>query len=426
MLHINFLEYICNIVALLNQKNLMKKLSLKFILLSIFACFFLLTSCEDHDHEHDADNPNTEYRYIRVLVSDENSKTLSLVNPWDGSVTPFEASHAKSSLYATESNRFMAIIHRDNNLTQTFDTGLENHGDHVDVKGTPKFGALTGESLQPTHFKSKRGELLTFNDGDGTLSIGFESDIHNPAAKMTSINAGLLKHHGAMATFSNGTYAITEKDNSIAGTLPERVKVINQSGATLHESKIATQGIHGNATDGTYAVFGSASGILVVESNGNQKLIAHPSDFGTAWFGTILETAKAGKFIGYTAAKGAYLIDVTVGTVTPVIQNTDIMQCKVSYDGTHLGVLLHSGSLRIIDLDNLNTEQDATVIVATDKSSTQKPQLELTSKFAYITSPTTGELLQISLNSPTNIKKLKVSSTPYRLVIAGYESNASH
>lgn len=125
----------------------------------------------------------------------------------------------------------------------------------MNTKGTPKFGTLTGQSLLPTHFKSKKGELLTFNDGDGTLSVAKESEIHTVGAKFKTINAGLLAHHGAMASFTNGTYAITEKDNSITGTLPKKVKIIDNTRKTLFNAKLATKGIHGNATDGTYAVF---------------------------------------------------------------------------------------------------------------------------------------------------------------------------
>ncbi len=397
-----------------------------------YVLFLLLTlsifSCDDHDHDHDPepDDASVEYRYLRILISDETSSSLSLVAPFSGEVTSFEARFPKSALYTTESGRYAGIIHRENNLTEFFDTGFESHGDHIDVKGTPKFGSLLGESLLPTHFKSKVGEVLTFNDGDGTLSVGYESDIHTVGAKMATIDAGLLKHHGAMATFSNGTYAVTEKDNSIAGVLPERVKIIDRTGKTLHTSSIATQGIHGNATDGTYAVFGSASGILVVENNGEQKLIDHPADFGSAWFGSILETAYKGKFIGYTAAKGVYAIDVTNGTVSPIFENTGIMQCKVSRNGSKIGVLLHTGDFKLFDLNTLTLLREGNIIQATETTSTQKPQMELSERFAYITQPQSGELIQVLLSDLTKKETIKVSSTPYRLALIGHESSASH
>jgi hypothetical protein len=402
----------------------MKNTFYKYLLLISTSVFIL--SCEKHDHDAEPDDPSKEYKHLRVLVSDETANTLSLVTPFDGSVSSHAAKFPKSALYSTESGRYAGIVHTSNNLTETFDSGLENHGNHVDIKGTAKFGAMVGESSLPTHFKSKKGEIMTFNDGDATLSVGNESDIHSTGMKLKTINAGLLKHHGAMATFSNGTYAVTEKDNTVAGALPERVRIIDNTGKTVHNSKLATKGIHGNATDGTYAVFGSASGILVVESNGQQKFIAHPEGFGTAWFGTILETSSPGKFVGYTAAKGAYLIDVAANTVKPIFENTEIMQCKVSFNASKIGILLHSGDFKLFNLSTLALIKEGNIVEATEKTSTQKPQMELTEKFAYVTQPKSGELVQVMLTDLSKKSKTKVGSTPYRLAIIGHESSADH
>ena len=399
-----------------------------FRLIFLFALSAFAVSCSnDDDNNNDgSEEALTEFKYLRILLSDEKTNELSLVNPSTATATFFDAKFPKSALYTTESGRFAGIIHRADNTVETFDSGFESHGDHVDTKGTPKFGALIGQSLAPTHFKSKKGELLAFNDGDGTLSVAKETEIHTVGAKFKTINAGLLAHHGAMATFSNGTYAITEKDNSIVGTLPEKVKIIDNTGKTLFDAKIATKGIHGNASDGTYAVFGSASGVLVVESSGNQRLITLPEDFGTAWFGSILETSIDGKFIGYTAAKGAYLIDVINSTIKPILQNTKIMQCKVSYNHSKLGILLHSGEIKLFDLNSLQAIKEAKVITETAEDSKQKPQMTLTENFAYITSPTTGELFQLNLKSMAIVNKIKVSNTPYMITIIGFENSTGH
>jgi len=398
-------------------------------LLFLFALSLFAVSCsndddnhDDHDHDHDT---SEEHTFVRVLLSDEKTTELTLFDPHEDKISSFTAKFAKASLYTTESGRFAGIVHRDNNFVETFDSGLELHGDHIDVDDVPKFGILATSALKPTHFKSKIGEILTFNDGDGTLSVGKEADVNKAGSTFKTINAGLLAHHGAMATFTNGTYAITVKDNSVTGTLPEKVKIIDNTGKTLFDAKIATKGIHGNASDGVYAVFGSSSGILVVESNGNQKLIDHPADFGTAWFGSILETASAGKFIGYTAAKGAYLIDVVANTVKPIIANTTIMQCKISYDRKKLAVLLHSGEFKLYDISSLQAVKETKATAETAKDATLKPQMAVTDRFAYITSPTTGELVQVNL-STLAIKKTKVSSTPYMITVLGYENSEMH
>lgn len=394
------------------------------------ACIALLISafaaCKKDNEPNGPVEAQTEHRYIRLLVSDESSNQLSLVNPADGTVETFTAKYSKSSLYTTASGRFAALIHRDYNLVETFDSGFEFHGDHVDQKGTPKFATLTGEANKPTHFKTKGDEIITFNDGDGTLSIGKEGDFHTAGMKMQTVNAGNVAHHGAMTKFDNGNYAITVKDGSAAGTLPERVKLIDASGKEIAASTIQTTGIHGNASDGQVSLFGSGSGILAVDQSGNQQLIPHPANFGTAWFGTIMEASAAKKFIGYTAAMGAYTIDVAAKSVTPIIESTDIMQCRVDFAGKNLLALLHDGSLKLVDLTTGAIKKEGVIIPATAKDEKQKPTLEATERYVYVVMPKSGEVYQISTTDFNDVKKIKVSAVPYRLTIVGFENSQSH
>jgi hypothetical protein len=384
-----------------------------------------ITACKKDDEQTDPQALLKEYRFLRMIVSDEQTNQITYLNLYDDTKINFETKFPKSAVYTSGSGRFAAIAHTNNNLAETFDSGLEFHGNHVDTKGTPKFGLMVSESLKPTHFKAKNNELLFFNDGDASLSYGSESSIHTQA-KMTTINTGLIAHHGAMAHFSNGTYAVTSKDNSVKGPLPERVIIIDKTGKELHKSTIATTGIHGSATDGENALFGSASGILVISSAGAQRLIPYPNDFGTAWFGTILETSIGNKFIGYTAAKGAYLIDISANTISPLMVNTDIMQIKTSYDLSKLGVLLHSGLMKIIDLRTNKTDFEQNITEATDKSSTQKPQMVMSNRYIYIALPKSGEIQKTRIAQPSKATKIKVSANPYRIAIIGHESDESH
>lgn len=391
---------------------------------SLVALGITATFSACHNHNDVAPDDNLEHKFIRVMVSDESTTDISYLNPRTGGVTFEKALFPKSALYTTASGRFGVVIHRENNSVQAFDTGFEQHSDHVDVKGTPKWAALVGQGKQPTHFKSKGNEVIIFNDGDGTLDVAQESDFHTTGAKMKAINANNLAHHGAMTKFDNGTYAITEKDGSVAGTLPERVKIVDATGKQVFASNLQTKGIHGNASDGKVALFGSASGILVVDQTGTQRLIPHPSDFGTAWFGTILEGGNT--FVGYTAAMGAYVIDVANSKIIPIVANKDIMQCKVDYAGNVLVILLHSGEVQLYNIKTNQLIKSGTILSATDKGETQKPQIEATSKYLYVTQPKTGEIVQIEIANFSNTKKVKVSGTPYRLAIVGVESSAEH
>lgn len=401
----------------------MKSYKIKTIL--AFTVLIAFTACKKNKNEEPI-VAQTEHKYIRVLVNDELTNQLSFVNPVDGSVANFTAKFAKSALYTTGSNRFASIIYRDNNLVEIFDSGFEFHGDHVDMKGTPKFGALTGDGNKPTHFKTKANEIITFNDGDGTLSIANEADFHTSGAKMKTINAGIVAHHGAMTKFNNGNYAITVKDGSIAGALPERVKIIDKDGVVIAASTIQTTGIHGNASNGLVSVFGSRSGMLTITQAGVQELIPHPVSFDKAWFGTILEAKKAAKFIGYTGAKGAYFINITTKTVTPIFESDNIMQCKLDFAGENLHILMHSGLLKIFNLNTGNLIREANVIAQVERTDKQKPTIEATNRYTYITMPKLGELYQIDNNDLSKIVKIKVSATPFRLTIVGFENSQSH
>lgn len=392
----------------------------------LFMCVAIAAFASCKKDNADPIKPDEEHKFVRLLLADANSNELSLINPINSEVVKFNAKHPKGALYTSESGRFTTIIHREFNYVEVFDSGFEFHGDHVDFKGTPKFAALTGTPNKPTHFKSKGNEIITFNDGDGTLSVANEADFHNPGATLRTINAGLLAHHGAMTKFNNGNYAVTVKDGSVAGSLPERVKIINNTGAEVSASTIQTKGIHGNASNGLVSLFGSSSGILMVKQDGNQELITYPSSFGTAWFGTILETSNPNKFIGYTAALGAYSIDITTKAITPILESNNIMQCKTDYSKKNLIILLHDGNLKIFNASTSILKQEGKVITETLKTDTSKPFLVATARYVYVVNPKTKEINQINSNNFSDVKKINLSNTPSSIAIVGFENSVAH
>lgn len=409
-------------------KNHLKRLSLVLMIAAAF------TACKKDNDEADPETPQEtakENKYVRVLVSDELSSKLSLVDPFESTVSAFDAKFPLANLYGTASGRYAAVLYQGQNLVEVFDSGLASHVDHVDVINAPKWAAITANGLKPTHFKSKGAESLIFNDSDGTLSVANEDNFNKAGAKFDVINAGLVPHHGAMAQFNNGTYAVTKA--AAAGSSPNRVQIINKSGTAVHPSTIEIGAIHGNASDGSVAVFGgftsaaaSEGGVLAVNQMGEQWLIPNPEGFGAFRLANIYYAESAKRFIGFVATKGAYLIDVNAKKITPVYAGADAFQCKVDYAGKNLLVLTLDGKLRIFDLSTGSLKKEGTVISAVSSTDTYKPVLEATSKYAYVALPALGEVHQINLEDFTKINKHKVSSRPVRLTLFGFENNASH
>ncbi|MCX2476165.1 hypothetical protein OQZ33_17665 [Pedobacter sp. MC2016-05] len=409
------------------SKNNFKKAAL---LIAVAAAF---TACKKDNQQPEEEPTNVvkEFKYVRLLTSDETSNKLTLVDPFSSAISSFDAKYPVANLYATSSGRYAAVLYGTQNLAEVFDSGLSSHVDHIDVLHNPKWASITANGIKPTHFKSKANESLIFNDGDGTLSRAMESDFNTEGARFSIVNAGLLPHHGAMAQFTNGTYAVTS--TTAAGASPNRVLIIGKGGKTVFASTLALGAIHGNATDGTHAVFGgftnaaaTAGGVLVVKSNGEQRLIPNPDGFGAFRLGSIYYAESAKKFIGYVATKGAYLIDLAGDKITPIYSGADAFQCKVDYAGKNLLVLTLDGKLRVYDLATGALKKEGAVISATLSTDTYKPVLEATAKFAYIALPGSGEVHQIDLDTFSVSAKYKVSSKPVRLTIFGFESNASH
>ncbi|UYQ91195.1 hypothetical protein MKQ68_13955 [Chitinophaga horti] len=406
--------------------------NLKLFGAAVLAATTLFACKKDDDHHHDDhDDDGKEYQFVRVLVSDQTASTLTQLEPHTGATTTFNTKHPLASLYPTASGRYAAVLYGAQNLAEVFDAGLTLHDDHVDVANPARWTAITAAGLKPTHFKSKGTESLIFNDGDGTLSLGEEANFNTVGAKFTIINAGLPAHHGAMAQFNNGTIAVTTAPE--AGKSPNRVLVIKKDGSTAFASTLETGAIHGNASDGQNAVFGAfkdaagtSGGVLVVSQSGEQTFIDNPAGFGAARLGSIYYAAAAKKFIGYAAAKGAYLVDVAGKSISAIYNGADAFQCKVDYAGKNLLLLSLDGKLRIYDLATGSLKKEGNVISAVQSTDTYKPVLEATARFAYIAMPSAGEVHQVDLADFTKITKHKVSASPVRMALLGFETSEGH
>ena len=412
----------------MNFKPNFKKLSL---LLIVAAAFSACKKDKEITGPEPADQSTKESKYVRLLISDELSTQLSLIDPFSAKVEQFNAKFPMANLYGTASGRYAAVLYQSQNLVEVFDSGLASHVDHVDVINEAKWGGISADGIKPTHFKSKGTESIIFNDGDGTLSVASDQDFGKAGAKFNVINAGLLPHHGAMAQFDNGTYAVTVA--AVTGASPNRVQIIDKTGKLVHASNLEIGAIHGNATDGRVAVFGgytdaaaAAGGVLVVNATGEQRLIPNPEGFGAFRLANIYYAKAANKFIGFVATKGAYMIDIAANKVSPLYAGNDAFQCKVDYAGKNLLVLTLDGKLRIYDLSTGALKKEGGVIGAVQTTDTYKPVLESTSAYAYIAVPALGEVHQIDLKNFSTVIKHKVTSRPVRLTLFGFESSAGH
>ncbi|BDD05463.1 hypothetical protein [Aureibacter tunicatorum] len=399
--------------------------------LNVFKVLFialLVWGCDKSEDplevEHDDHVEEGEHAFVRLLISNEDDSNLSFFNPSTGEFEEFNAKYVKGSLYASSSKRYAVITHRENDYVESFDSGIEAHGDHAH-SGTAKIGGMHSHASKPTHVKSKLGEFLVFNDGSGTLSVGKESRIGRDE-EMRELDLGLTAHHGAMAAFKNGNYAVTEKLGDPGG-LPEQVILINGDGQRVEDfESIATPGIHGSASNNDLAVFGSVAGVLIVHDDGKQDIIEYPEDFAESWIGSLISTYDANKFLGAVRGKGMYIVDVEAKSISELLMHDNILKTAVSTDKKTIALLLQDGSLIYFDLESKSevfNEQVIGAIPVQEGHGNTSPQLALSAKYAYISDPASKELLQIDLEHPDDVMVHELDHVPYSLITLGAETS---
>ncbi|CCH55107.1 hypothetical protein BN8_04342 [Fibrisoma limi BUZ 3] len=378
------------------------------------------TAC---DRNNDQPAPvEREAAFARLLVSDAETPALSLVNPAKGTSESFQAKFVGSNLYPTKSGRFALVLNYANNYVQFFDSGIENHNDHAHVVGTPKWATLTSEAAKPTHTYFWGNRIAVFNDGEGSLTLTREEDLHNASVKPKIVKVD-VPHHGAVVAYSNNTFAVTEKDGTVASTLPERVKIVDENGTVLKKSVLATKGIHGDAGNGQVALFGHPDGILVVDQEGNQRNITYPASIGKEWLGTVMYNEGADAFYGFSAKAGVYRIDVNQNKITPVLESTQIAAFRVDNEGRDVYALLNDGTLQSFDGKTNAPLRSAKVIDVIDPNAKVKPDMTISRRFIYITQPDKGEIRVVRRGTLTAAEALKVSGKPAKVIVIGAQQD---
>ncbi len=391
----------------------MKKILLPALLVGLF-----VASCKKDDKP--APKPDqAEAAYLRLVVSDVDKAQITILEPLTKRTTVFPIKAAQPTLYATSTGQFATVISRTANTVEFLNSGIEKHAGHLHVHLT-EMAAQKFTEAGPTHYYAHDGLNAIFNDGTGSLSIFKDSELEAGNGRVLPVAA---PHHGAMVIFDDHTLAVTQKDGSVTGTLPEKVKIIDRYGTTLHEGTIATKGIHGDAGNGKLAAFGCPDGILIVQQNGTQSLIPYPADFGTAWLGTVLGNKALSHFFGYTAALGLYKIDPVAKKITLVLknENSNIHQYMLDTDGKNLYVLLMDGTLKVFDAvtAQLKKEGKITTVIPATATPAEKPYFAVSRKCVYITDQAAGAVKMFSLHDLKEISNIPVGNKPFKVLVVG-------
>jgi hypothetical protein len=377
-----------------------------------------LASCDKSENE--PAKPETESAYARLLITDKSSNAVTLLDPAKNEQTAFQSSFGGSTVYPSSTGRWAAVVSSGNNLVEFFDTGIESHDDHVHVKGTPKWGVTKSTGAKPSHVYASHNKVSIFNDGDASINYVEEGQLHTvPAPSVIATGAA---HHGAMILFDNGSYAVTHKNNTVAGALPEQVKIVNSQGTVVAAPTVATQGIHGDAGDGQQAIFGSASGLLLIKQTGEQRLIPYPAGAGSNWLSTIYYAKKARTFLGSRAGYGVFRIDPVANTITQVGSTTKFVRVALDEEGENLLILDEEGTLTVYDAATGTRKASRSLSEALDvKAAT--PYLAASRRYVYVSNAPEGKVHMLRKEDLADKQTFTVTGQPLRLAFVGADAD---
>lgn len=329
-------------------------------------------------------------------------------------------------MYTSSTHRYAFINHAAQNKVEVFDSGIEDHGDHGHDEGS-KMLPTTTVSAKPTHFHAGYGYNVFFNNRDGSISLVEDYQLEDGSQSFQNIKV-VTSHHGAAVPFDNGTFAVTEKDLEVQGqmaSLPQKVVIVNDKGNILYRPSLRVTGMHGSASfnGGTKAAFGATTGVLIVNKEGDQQLVANHDTLVKAnkWIGTLTSHSKLDFIYGVAGDLGLFKVDPLADTITPLLYAADILSITIDKLGNDLVVLHKSGNVKIYNAKTavLKTMADRCVDPVTNDEGHGKyhPTVRLSEKYVYITSPNTGEIRYFSRENLSYQGAVYVGGKPTKMVI---------
>jgi len=371
---------------------------------------------------------STENEHVRLAVTSTASADLTYMNVKEEKTETFAISGKNPYLY-TATGRFAYLLHRETDMLEIFDSGIENHGDHIHIKGTPKMAALKVTEGKPTHFFAQGEKAIIFNDGTGSVTIIDEEKIHSAGYQPTIVRAAVA-HHGAAVLFGNNTLAVTDRlpnYNGSSPTLPTTVRVVDLQGNNVAQTTVRVAGIHGEAFNGMYAAFGSTDGVVLVQSNGTSKVIPHHPDLVAAnvWLGSLAGHEDLAHFYGYSSRQGGgvYKVDPAANAMTPILKTDILGSVKLTRDGKTLVVLLKNGTMQLYDARTGSKTAERGGVIADFTSTptgegTVAPSFDISNFGIYVSDPQNQKVTIVSTRNLSLIRTMPMNQAA-RLLLLG-------
>ncbi len=382
-------------------------------------------------HESTERTPEVWQVNQRLLISDSATGNIIVLD--DGAIRDeLSTPPAPISLARSEDGKYAYAIrgrNTDRDHVTMIDTAYdENTGQARRPYVARTWVTVSAGGVHDGHLPVVNGKTALSMEATGELQLLNEAGISG----LGSADAGTLKvgrpgHYTYLTVKSKGGAELLH-----AGSTAGNTTVIDTASGKSIATDGTCPGLHGGAVsaDGTQVIFACSTGLLVAPADpasGASKLVAYPGTDrdGSVYRGTgsVLWATNGGKTSLDRIETASGQVKVTAVPLANRFAPRNELATASVPEMDRLYVLTYQGFLQVRDGDSgaLLREIKVMPAIALDQEETTEvaanPDLAVASDRVYVTVPSAGKLVSVSLDGRRIVQRIKLGGEPTRMVL---------
>ncbi len=366
----------------------------------------------------------------RLLIADGQAPIVRVFDVAEKKVISNFPVSGQANVYSGPSKRFAYAVQSTTDQISIVDGALvfEDHGDHQHYdKYDPILldQPLYGDN--PIHFVSHEGYVAAFFDNEGRALMLEESTLLQAERRTIELKA-TQPHHGVALAW--GDAFLMTRAEVLPGSpraTAVAVDVFSQDGVATGESFGPCVSLHGEAARTDALAFGCDDGVLIISSkegvfSASKMLQPASPDTVKRRVGTLASHDNVPYFVGNFGPLFYAEIDPALGTFITRAAPLDYAQFMFSADGSQLLFLGKNGEIAVLDAKSRELLHQSKVTSAATgiDYGARDPKLAVGKKFAYITNPSSGELVIMNLANFKEAGRFRIEGEPTKLTILDF------
>lgn len=363
----------------------------------------------------------TQAMATRLLLADSTGVVHVMDTETGEIVTAFDMHEDMDEaprLYVGPSGQYVFAVLRNANMVRVIDSGYSS-----DMLAEPTLLDFTLQTMMPTHFDVYGDQVVSFNDGDGSVTV-FTEAIFGSGDTATTYFTG-RSHHGVGVMLDDALIATNPTPEA---RLPVGAAVFNTEGEIVAAFDNCP-GLHGKAIlAGERVAFGCDDGVAIISRSGNDWVTTKIAEDAESRIGNFTYHAETNVLLGNWGDDSYALIDVDASTISEITLPLNIWISPPAFnplDAEQVVVLTQDGSLHTVEAVTGEVVATAAEVITAyavpedENARVPRPALAVAGGYAYISDPIAGTLHIINLSDMSEVATMELGVHVTSIAVLG-------